>query len=137
MKIPQKVDYATRVMIQLARRHSLGTVSQLEDLGNAESVSVNFLAQILTDLKKAGLVISKRGKLGGYLLERHPSTITLYDIIVAIEGSLFDFNQNQEGQSANIVADTWKQMNQTLEKAASQITLESMAAKHQVPMFFI
>ena len=64
-------------MAQLAKRHDGRTITRLDELAQREAVSANFLVQILNDLRRAGLVESRRGKSGGYLLARKPDTIQL------------------------------------------------------------
>ena len=70
MKISQKLEYACRALAQLAKHHDGRTLTRLEDLAQREAVSGNFLVQILNDLRRAGLIESRRGKAGGYLLGR-------------------------------------------------------------------
>ena len=77
MRLPLKTEYACQVLAQLASTYAAGDVRQVEDLATAEALSPNYLVQILTTLRQAGLVISRRGKNGGYLLARHPGNITL------------------------------------------------------------
>ena len=68
MRVSQKLEYACRAAIQLAKHHDGETPLRLDDLATREHVPATFLVQILSDLKQANLVISKRGKSGGYLL---------------------------------------------------------------------
>jgi Rrf2 family protein len=75
MKISVKVDYACRVMAELARLHGTGELAQIEHLARTEAVPANFLAQILGKLRTAGLITSRRGNLGGYTLARPPEDI--------------------------------------------------------------
>jgi Rrf2 family protein len=80
VKISLKVDYACRVMAELARLHGTGELAQIGALAKAEAVPPNFLAQILIKLREAGLIVSRRGNQGGYVLARAPEEISLYDI---------------------------------------------------------
>ena len=68
-------------MAELARLHGSGTLAQIEHLALTEAVPANFLAQILGKLRTHGLITSRRGNLGGYILARPPEDITLYDIV--------------------------------------------------------
>ncbi|MEG2809672.1 MAG: Rrf2 family transcriptional regulator [Akkermansia sp.] len=137
MKIVQKLDYAVRVMIQLALRYDHSTLSQLDDLAETEAVSVHFLAQILNELRRSNLVVSKRGKNGGYQLAREPGTITLYDIIVVMEGELLDHDKTNTGASGEVAANAWSRLNNVLSIEAQKMTLETLSGKTQAPMFFI
>src|SRR5437763_2723456 len=86
VKVSLQVDYACRVMAELARLHGSGELAQIERLAQAEAVPANFLAQILLKLRDHGLIASRRGNQGGYSLARAPEEISLYDILVAVEG---------------------------------------------------
>ncbi len=139
MKIPKKLDYACRVLIQLARRYDTDTLSQLDELSQCEDVSSNFLAQILTDLRRAGLIESRRGKGGGYLLSRPPGTITLYDIIILFQGHLLEFSPRGKGASSPNVTATWKRLDEALQKETQAVTLDRMMEETdgEAPMYFI
>lgn len=138
MKVPQKLDYAMRAMVQLALHYNQSQVLRIEELGEAEAIPSQFLAQILGDLRKAGLVKSKRGKQGGYILSSSPASIRYYDIIAAIEGEEFlQHDAKKGGASADIVHNIWKAMNEQLKKECKARTLQDLCDKSQIPMFFI
>ena len=86
MKLSVKVDYACRVLAQLARHHGEERLAHIEELAKLEAVPANYLVQILSELRNVGLITSRRGKQGGYALARPPDRITLYDIVKLIEG---------------------------------------------------
>lgn len=87
MKITQEVDYAFRVIYHLS---SLGLNNKIEAkvLADKENIPHRFLLKLLRKLIKANLVCSYRGVLGGYALNIPPSSISLYDVIVAIDGPI-------------------------------------------------
>lgn len=137
MKIPKKLDYACRVLLQLARRYDTGSLSQLDELAQCEGVSSNFLAQILTDFRKSGLIDSRRGKDGGYILSRPPATISLYEIIVLMEGSVLEYCTGEKGASSPNVLQAWKRLETALSNEARSLTLDKMLEGDSVPMYFI
>lgn len=108
MKIPLKLEYACRVMIQLKHSYASGEVRRVDELAERECVSPNYLVQILNDLRTAGLVDSRRGKRGGYLLARDPQEVTLADIVAASEGALLQGNGVPEGESGIATAELWR-----------------------------
>ena len=115
MRLPLKTEYACQVLAQLASTYAAGDVRQVEDLATAEALSPNYLVQILTTLRQAGLVISRRGKNGGYLLARHPGNITLAEIATAMEGgSLIESSPGNGGKSAEMVRAAWVQVNEAM-----------------------
>ncbi len=135
VRISQKLEYACRAMSQLARHHDGQTLTRLDELAQREAVSANFLVQILNDLKRDGLIESKRGKAGGYLLARAPREISLYDITKAVESGLLRLNISTEGESGCSVKDAWEQASKSLHKELQSITLDTLSS--QSPMFYI
>lgn len=85
MKISTKGDYATRAMVDLAIHESDGPAS-VRDIAERSGLPQAYLEQIMLGLKASGLVTSRRGVQGGYLLARDPSLITLDEIVEATEG---------------------------------------------------
>lgn len=137
MKIPQKLDYAVRVMVQLARRYEHSELSQMDELAESEAISVHFLAQILNELRKSSLVESRRGKNGGYILSRPPSSISLLNVIHAMDGTLLSHDTTQVGQSSRSVSAAWEKLNEVAEREAGCMTLESLIHDSRLPMFYI
>jgi len=89
MKISAKADYAVRAMIVLARRHTRGPEPvKTEEMARAAGVPAKFLEAILAQLKREGLVTSKRGAEGGYRLTRSPDALSVADILRAVDGPL-------------------------------------------------
>ncbi len=87
MKITYKGDYALKAILELALNYSNGVIT-IHDLARRLDIPVKFLEQVLLVLKKGTFVESRRGKVGGYLLARHPSGIKLGDVIRFIDGPI-------------------------------------------------
>jgi Rrf2 family transcriptional regulator, iron-sulfur cluster assembly transcription factor len=85
MRISKKADYALRAMLAMARRGLVRPI-QVQELAESERIPLKFLEQILLALKRAGLLVSKRGAGGGYLLAKSPEKISLLDILETIDG---------------------------------------------------
>lgn len=122
-------------MVQLARQYDGQTLTRLDELAQREAVSANFLVQILNDLKRSGLIDSKRGKAGGYLLASPPREISFYDITQAVESGMLRQNISTDGESGSSVKSAWEQASLCLHKELKSITLESLSS--QSPMFYI
>jgi Rrf2 family cysteine metabolism transcriptional repressor len=137
VKIPVKLDYACRILCELARHHDHGEPVRIDDLAATEAVPANFLAQLLGELKNARLVVSRRGVQGGFLLGRAPDQITLYDIIQAMEGDLLELSGNHEGKSGRKLKTIWNDIRGAAIAKARSYTLEAMAAKTEAEMYFI
>ena len=135
VRISQKLEYACRAMVQLARRHDGQTLTRLDELAQREAVSANFLVQILNDLKRDGLIESKRGKAGGYLLARAPRDISFFDIAQAVESGMLRQSISTDGESGSSVKTAWEQASNALHKELKSITLDTLGP--QSPMFYI
>lgn len=83
--ISQKSKYALRALLALARAGE-GETLQIAAIAGREAIPKKFLEQILLDLKRAGLVGSRRGQKGGYLLARAPATVALGEVLHIMEG---------------------------------------------------
>lgn len=135
VRISQKLEYACRAMVQLARHHDGQTLTRLDELAQREAVSANFLVQILNDLKRGGLITSKRGKTGGYLLARAPRDISMLHITQAVEPGILTPNVSTDGESGRSISEAWARVSQVLAKELDSITLDSLNS--QAPMFYI
>lgn len=87
MRISAKADYAVRAVSELAAAEGEKPV-KAERIATAQDIPLNFLENILGELRHAGLVRSHRGAEGGFRLARPPSEVTVADVIRAVEGPL-------------------------------------------------
>ena len=89
MKLSKRGEYALRALIDLGRAtHWKQPLVQIADLAERENLPIKFLEQILMQLKGAGLIESKRGKFGGYLLAKPANKINFGEVIRLIDGPL-------------------------------------------------
>lgn len=88
--LTSKAKYALRAMIDLAAQTGLGPRIPffIGDIAQRQDIPRRFLENILLELRKHGLVVSHRGKAGGYALAKAPDLITFADVIRAIDGPL-------------------------------------------------
>lgn len=98
MRVSTRGDYASRALLSLAL-HGADTPVSVRDIAARTGLPQPYLEQILLALKGAGLVRSKRGVGGGYVLARSPEDITLGDIVSAVDGpiTLGDFGEPHTG----------------------------------------
>jgi Rrf2 family iron-sulfur cluster assembly transcriptional regulator len=91
VKVSTRGDYASRALLSLALHADLegdGTPTAVRDIAERTGLPQPYLEQILLALKGAGLVRSKRGVGGGYVLARPPREITLSQIVSAVDGPI-------------------------------------------------
>ena len=88
MKVSTRGDYASRALLSLALHADESGPTSVRDIAERTGLPQPYLEQILLALKGAGLVRSKRGVGGGYVLAREPGEITLGDIVSAVDGPI-------------------------------------------------
>jgi Rrf2 family protein len=87
VRVSAKVDYALRAAVELAALEDEWPVKG-ERLASGQGIPLRFMENILGELRQSGIVASKRGAEGGYMLARPPSEIALADVIRAVDGPL-------------------------------------------------
>ncbi len=134
MRLTARVDYALRAACALAAAETAdpGTWSTSDEVAEAEGVPHRFLEAILRDLRRAGIVDSRRGQDGGHRLAADPSQVTLADIIRAVDGPLATVrntrpeNLDYQGASTGL-QDVWLAL-----RAAERQILEGTTLAHLV-----
>ena len=86
--ISQRAKYALRALVNLSRSAAGGEPQMISDIARTQAIPKKFLEQILLDLKRAGIVTSRRGRLGGYVLARPPERITFGEVLRLIDGPI-------------------------------------------------
>jgi Rrf2 family cysteine metabolism transcriptional repressor len=124
-------------MAELARLHGSTDLAQIDHLAKTEAVPANFLAQILSKLRNGGLITSRRGIQGGYTLARPPEEISLYDILVAVEGKCLQLSGNFDGRSGRRLKQVWDEIGKTLIDKLKVYTLDKLATKNAAEMYYI
>jgi len=137
MKLSLKLEYACQVLAQLGKHYGSKDLPHIESLSKAESIPSNYLVQILNDLKNAGLIISRRGKQGGYALAKDPKEISLFDIVVGIDGELLGYSAVGDGESSRATSAAWKEVSEVLRKKTKSITVENLMTSSADPMWYI
>lgn len=87
MKITRQADYAARAVLHLAQAGNNERVST-SHVANAQNIPLSFLAKIISQLLKAGILQTSRGAHGGIRLAREPKNISLLEVIEAIDGPI-------------------------------------------------
>ncbi|MBK1879937.1 RrF2 family transcriptional regulator [Pelagicoccus mobilis] len=137
MKLSVKLDYACRALARMASRLPSGELSRIEELAEVEAIPANYLVQILGELRNGGLIESRRGKQGGYLLARQPEEISLREVIALVQGDVFTSVANPAGASGESVAQTWKVLQDCFEAKASELTVKDMMPTSPEEMYYI
>ncbi|MCL5264977.1 MAG: Rrf2 family transcriptional regulator [Chloroflexi bacterium] len=130
MRISMKSDYSLRAIIDLARLYGQGPI-QSGDIASRQDIPEPYLDQLLTILRKAGLIKSVRGPLGGHSLARSPEEITVGEVIAVIEGSIAPLDCVQESNSCSrsracAQRDLWTEINSIVWKALDSTTIATL-----------
>jgi len=133
MRVSTRGDYASRALLSLALGSDLDTPTSVRDLAERTGLPQPYLEQILLILKGVGLVRSKRGVGGGYVLARDASAITLAEIVAAVDGPIVagDFGEphrdgacDHEGQC--VLLAVWADVGNHMREHLSSFTLADM-----------
>ncbi|MFL5819866.1 MAG: RrF2 family transcriptional regulator [Solirubrobacteraceae bacterium] len=131
MRVSAKADYAVRAAIELAAAG--GELVKGDHLARAQGIPLNFLENILVDLKQAGLVGSRRGPEGGYWLDRPAAEVSVADIMRAAEGPLASVRGERPESlrydgSAEPLQEVWIALRANVRGVLEQVTLADVVA---------
>lgn len=137
MKIfSKKVKYGLAALFELAKNYNMGFI-QIKDIASTQNIPQNYLEQLLSILKKGGLVKSMRGSQGGYKLNKPADQIKIIDIIEVLDGPLIISETSRSNEILNIY---WNQvetqfinlLNDTLEKLVDEESILNNKLSFQI-----
>lgn len=129
MKISVKSDYACRAVEALALHHPNERPLRIEEIAQQEAIPANYLVQILNELKSNGLIQSRRGKAGGYMLARPPAEITVGDVLRAVNGEILELSSLAQTAGRMEIQRVWDRLKQGTEQIADGITFDQLCAE--------
>ena len=124
-RVTARTDYAVRALLEVARRHPRAVKGR--EIAEAQVLPYRFLASTMTQLRRGGLLDSRRGGGvdGGYRLARSPERITLVDVVRVIEGQVVDVrNPRRSGRSD--ASAFWAAVGDGVEQALVSITVADL-----------
>jgi Rrf2 family protein len=133
MRVSAKSDYALRALIEIAGREAGSTVSA-EELGKRQDIPHTFLQAILADLRRAGIVISQRGQNGGWRLAQDAGSVSVADVIRAVDGPLVSvYGLRPEAvsynESAEVLQHVWIAARSSLRDVLETVTIHALAER--------
>ena len=137
MRISAKVDYAVRAAVELAAATGEKPI-KAERIATAQDIPLNFLENILGELRHAGIVRSHRGAEGGFRLARPANEISVADVIRAVEGPLASVRgappeDATYSGAAELLLRVWIAVRTNLRKVAEHVTVADIAGGHLPP----
>lgn len=134
MKISTKGRYGLKALIDIAM-YSNSEVVTLKSISERQNISEGYLEQIFSALRKSGLVIGRKGAQGGYTLSKDINSITIGEILRALEGdlSLVDVGNNNASDALDrcINENLWDVINRNINDYFDSITLEDLVNKYK------
>jgi len=134
MGFSSRSHYGVRAMLELAIRSGEGPV-HLETLAEVQRLPERYLAKIVQDLRRGGLIRSVRGAGGGYMLARDPSAIKLVEVVRCLDGSVaptacVDDPQLCQNAPNCVAREVWMQVNGAIVAVLESVTLQDMVERH-------
>ncbi len=132
MRISAKADYAVRAAVELAAADDEKPV-KAERIATAQAIPLNFLENILGELRHAGIVRSHRGAEGGFRLAKPAAEITVADVLRAVEGPLASVRggppeEANYGGAADSLPRVWIAVRVNLRRVVEQVTIADIAS---------
>lgn len=125
-------DYATRALLSLAL-HGSSEPTSVKEIAERTGLPQPYLEQILLATKGAGLVRSKRGVGGGYVLARPPERITLAEILAAVDGPLSaPVGEHDHCEGHCVLQEVWAQVSEATRDLLAGVTLADLVARTRV-----
>ena len=138
MRFSAKGEYGVLAVFELALRAGEAPL-QARTIAKNQRIPLRFLEQVLSSLRKAGLVESVRGALGGYILSRPPSEIRISDVLEAIEGPINPHNRiSGDGDryhpleiesGEDILKPIWEEARRSVMKVLDSITIQNLCER--------
>ncbi|MCC6177346.1 MAG: Rrf2 family transcriptional regulator [Chloroflexi bacterium] len=145
MKLSMRSDYGVRAVVELARRYGEGPV-QSGEIAAREAIPEAYLEQLLTSLRKAGLVRSSRGPRGGHELAREPAAVSIGDVVAALEGPLLSLDclgepDGDPSSTMTVTRELWEEVaraaNGILNATTVAALVERQQSREQRVMYYI
>ena len=136
MKISSRCDYACRALAELSIHYMDNAPVQISQIAKRQRVPEKYLVHILNQLRRGGLVASKRGKLGGYSLAKKPCEISLADVVLMIDGQMLATRCIDETTKSSCdnndkcpFQDVWRDVDASMTRLLADITFEDIAGR--------
>lgn len=129
MKLTTKGRYGLRAAFELAKAYGENPIP-LKDIAQSQELAEKYLEQLMALLKKAGIVQTVRGAAGGYILSAPPASITVNQVLTALEGdmTIVECQRGQKCKNEDTCATKaiWQRISQSVTSALEGITLQNM-----------
>ncbi len=134
VKISMRSDYGARALLYLAEHYGRGPVQSAE-IAARQGIPEAYLEQLLTVLRRAGLIRSVRGPAGGHMLARPPGEVRLSEVVAAMDGPTPTLACTSErGCQVTpqcVLYDVWREIETTAQSILDSVTLADLLARQE------
>ena len=135
MKVPMKVDYGVRALVELAQRYGSGSVQTVE-IAERQSIPEPYLNQLLATLGKFGFIRSRRGPQGGHVLAKAPHEISLGMVMAGLEGTAAPLDCIDEPAECNLSRicaqrEVWRSVEDAVQSVLNSTTIADLANRQE------
>jgi Rrf2 family protein len=131
VRVSAKGEYAIKALLDLALHETEG-LRPIQEIAARQGIPQRYLEQVLVQLKRAGLVESRRGSAGGYRLSRPADEVTVGAVLRAVEGPVAAGEPARRGarpghgESGADLSDLWREVSQAVSAVLDRVTLEDL-----------
>ena len=141
MLVSQKTQYALRAVFELARHYGKGPI-KVGDIAQAQAIPPRFLEVILHQLKRTGLVDSRRGNEGGFLLTRPPAQIAVGEVIEFVQGPVGGIQENPSDENGPFHGDyvffpIWEEVREAISNVYDNNTFGDLLEQQQAKQGYV
>jgi Rrf2 family protein len=131
VRVSAKGEYALKALLDLALRDKEG-LQPIQEIAARQGIPQRYLEQVLLQLKRTGLLESRRGSAGGYRLSRPPDQVTVGAVLSAVEGAVPDVEpargraRHTASEEAGDLSDLWREIAAAVSAVVDRLTLEDL-----------
>lgn len=137
MRFSQKTEYALRALVELGLRRDEGVPVPCRQVAERQKIPERFCEQVLGELRRADLITSQRGATGGVRLVRDPATISVSEVVEALEGPvvtqacLDPFDDDARSQAHSALQELWLDVQITIRDRLAGVTLADLISRQE------
>jgi Rrf2 family protein len=132
LDLSAKVEYALLALLELANHYAHKTPVTMSDISSKHPIPERYLEQILSNLRRAGVVQSQRGSRGGFILVREPRQLTLLEVVIMLDGEQKEKeSRSQENLEKSLVWEIWRQADVSAQAVLSQYTIQDLCDQRE------
>ena len=130
MAFSAKTEYGLVALIEIAAKYGTGGVTQVAEIATRQTIPDRYLEQMLTSLRRGGILHSIRGPKGGYRLAKPPAAISVADVVACLEGSTQETSERRrETPEFAVLHDLDQRLEVARQSLLQSTTLETLIAQ--------